>query len=95
MDSGLKQPYTDEVLVQLAQSGIRKLLVLCPAFVADCLETLEEIGITAREQNKVPVKLVRITLSHSSVFISATEEAGNIAALLTKISMVPNSLNMR
>jgi len=43
------QPYTDEVLVQLAQSGIRKLLVLCPAFVADCLETLEEIGIRGKE----------------------------------------------
>jgi ferrochelatase len=43
------QPYTDEVLVQLAHSGIRRLLVLCPAFVADCLETLEEIGMRGRD----------------------------------------------
>jgi ferrochelatase len=29
--------------------GIRKLLVMCPAFVSDCLETLEEIGMRGRE----------------------------------------------
>lgn len=44
------QPYTDEVLPKLAQRGVRRLAVFCPAFVADCLETLEEIGIRAREQ---------------------------------------------
>jgi protoporphyrin/coproporphyrin ferrochelatase len=43
------QPYTDEVLVQLAHSGIKRLMVLCPAFVADCLETLEEIGMRGRD----------------------------------------------
>ena len=43
------QPYTDEVLVRLAQSGVSRLLVLCPAFVADCLETLEEIGMRGRD----------------------------------------------
>jgi ferrochelatase len=43
------QPYTDKVLHELAQAGTRKLLVICPAFVADCLETLEEIGIRGRE----------------------------------------------
>lgn len=41
-------PYTDLELVRLARAGIRRLLVLCPAFVADCLETLEEIGIRGR-----------------------------------------------
>lgn len=44
------KPYTNEVLPQLYQRGIRKLLVCCPSFVADCLETLEEIGIRARQQ---------------------------------------------
>jgi len=44
------RPYTDERLPALAQAGVRRLAVLCPAFVADCLETLEEIGIRAREQ---------------------------------------------
>lgn len=38
------RPYTDDVLVQLAASGVRRLAVLTPSFVADCLETLEEIG---------------------------------------------------
>jgi ferrochelatase len=42
------KPYTDVVLTTLAQKGIRRLAVLCPAFVADCLETLEEIGMRAK-----------------------------------------------
>ncbi|MGH0031676.1 MAG: ferrochelatase [Myxococcota bacterium] len=44
------RPFTDEVLPELAAQGVKRLAVLCPAFVADCLETLEEIGIRAREQ---------------------------------------------
>lgn len=43
------RPYTDERVVELARSGVRRLAVLTPSFVADCLETLEEIGIRARE----------------------------------------------
>lgn len=43
------QPYTDELLPDLAKAGARRIAVMCPAFVADCLETLEEIGIRARE----------------------------------------------
>ena len=43
------KPYTDYVLPLLANRGVRKLLVMCPAFVSDCLETLEEIGIRGRE----------------------------------------------
>lgn len=43
------EPYTDVVLKDLAARGVRKLLVACPAFVADCIETLEEIGIRGRE----------------------------------------------
>ena len=44
------QPYTDLVLPELARGGVKRLAVICPAFVADCLETLEEIGIRARDQ---------------------------------------------
>lgn len=44
------KPYTDELLVQLAAKGIKKLAITCPSFVADCLETLEEIGIRAQKQ---------------------------------------------
>jgi ferrochelatase len=43
-------PYTDEVLGQLPARGVRRLAVVCPAFVADNLETLEEIGVRGREQ---------------------------------------------
>ena len=43
------RPYTDETVVELAKSGVRRLAVFCPAFVADCLETLEEIGMRARD----------------------------------------------
>src|SRR5690606_27520586 len=41
------RPYTDVLLTELPKRGVRKLAVVCPAFVADCLETLEEIGIRA------------------------------------------------
>jgi len=44
------KPYTDVRLGDLAKSGVKRLAVLCPSFVADCLETLEEIGVRAREQ---------------------------------------------
>ncbi|MGE0625816.1 MAG: ferrochelatase [Pseudomonadales bacterium] len=43
-------PYTDEVLKGLPERGVKHLVVACPAFVADNLETLEEIGITGRDQ---------------------------------------------
>jgi ferrochelatase len=43
------KPYTDQVIRELAQSGTTRLAVFCPAFVADCLETIEEIGEEAQE----------------------------------------------
>lgn len=43
------QPYTQPTLVALARAGQESVDVLCPGFVSDCLETLEEINITARE----------------------------------------------
>jgi ferrochelatase len=42
------KPYTDFELAGLPKRGVKKLLVICPAFVSDCLETLEEIGIRGR-----------------------------------------------
>lgn len=42
-------PYTDKELERLAGQGVGRLLVICPAFVSDCLETIEEIGIRGRE----------------------------------------------
>ena len=43
-------PHTDVLLDDLAKAGKKRLAVFCPAFVADCLETLEEIGIRAKVQ---------------------------------------------
>jgi ferrochelatase len=44
------RPYTDHAVSKLAGQGVKRLVVFCPGFVADCLETLEEIGLRLREQ---------------------------------------------
>lgn len=44
------KPYTDEVLPALIAKGIQHIAIACPSFVCDCLETLEEINIRAREE---------------------------------------------
>ena len=44
------QPYLVSYLHDLAKQGIKKIAIVCPSFVLDCLETLEEVGIRAREQ---------------------------------------------
>jgi ferrochelatase len=43
------KPYTDLELADFPKRGVKKLLVMCPAFVADCLETIEEINLRGRE----------------------------------------------
>ncbi|WP_269522265.1 ferrochelatase [Coraliomargarita parva] len=43
------QPYTDKTLEKLPESGHKRVKVMCPAFTADCLETLEEIAGEGRE----------------------------------------------
>jgi ferrochelatase len=42
-------PYTAQRLSELPKEGVKKLLVACPAFVSDCLETLEEIAEQGKE----------------------------------------------
>lgn len=49
LGKGWLQPFTDIRLEQLPNEGVKKLLVICPAFVSDCLETLEEIAERGRE----------------------------------------------
>ncbi|MBF5058688.1 ferrochelatase [Candidatus Neptunochlamydia vexilliferae] len=44
------KPYTGPVLQSLVEKGAKRVLVFCPAFVADCLETLEEIGSQYRKE---------------------------------------------
>jgi ferrochelatase len=44
------QPYTSDVIEHLAKKGAKRILVLCPAFVSDCLETIFEIGEEYQEE---------------------------------------------
>ena len=46
------KPYTEQHLKELAERGMKRVIVFCPSFVADCLETIEEIGISAAEHFK-------------------------------------------
>ena len=46
------EPSTNDTLIELANAGVKNLLVLCPAFVSDCLETLEEIELEGTETFK-------------------------------------------
>ena len=43
------QPYTEPTLIALGQAGVKRVDVVCPGFTSDCLETLEEINMEARE----------------------------------------------
>ena len=44
------KPYTDDELVRLAKEGKKRLIIVTPAFVTDCLETLEEIAMEGKEE---------------------------------------------
>eukprot|EP00448_Togula_jolla_P040367 CAMPEP_0170633508 /NCGR_PEP_ID=MMETSP0224-20130122/36039_1 /TAXON_ID=285029 /ORGANISM="Togula jolla, Strain CCCM 725" /LENGTH=474 /DNA_ID=CAMNT_0010962573 /DNA_START=41 /DNA_END=1465 /DNA_ORIENTATION=- len=44
------RPYTDEAIVDLARHGKHRVGIVAPSFTADCVETLEELGITGREE---------------------------------------------
>lgn len=49
LGKGWLEPFTDIRLEELPKEGIKKLLILCPAFISDCLETLEEIEERGKE----------------------------------------------
>ena len=71
------QPYTSKVIAQLANEGKKSLLVFCPAFVADCLETVyevtEEYGGEFRALGGEHVQLVE-SLNDSPTWIDALEK---------------------
>jgi len=48
LGKGWLEPFTDKRLIEMPGEKIKKLLIVCPAFVSDCLETLEEIAIRGR-----------------------------------------------
>lgn len=49
LGKGWLEPFTDKRLEAMPGEGIKKLLVACPAFISDCLETIEEIGEEGKE----------------------------------------------
>ena len=49
LGKGWLTPFTDIRLQELPNEGVKNLLIICPAFVSDCLETLEEIEMRGRE----------------------------------------------
>jgi ferrochelatase len=49
LGKGWLEPFTDIRLEEMPKEGIKKLLIICPAFVSDCLETLEEIAMRGKE----------------------------------------------
>jgi ferrochelatase len=71
------QPYTSEVVAKRAKEGKKRLLVFCPAFVADCLETVyevsEEYGAEFKALGGEHIQLVE-SLNDSSTWIDALEK---------------------
>jgi len=68
------QPYTSEVVAKLAAEGKKRVLVFCPAFVADCLETVYEVTVEYHEEFKAAggehIQLVE-SLNDSPKFIQS------------------------
>lgn len=71
------QPYTSEIVAKLAKEGKKRLLVFCPAFVADCLETVYEVTTEYGDEFKAlggeHVQLVE-SLNDSPTWIDALEQ---------------------
>jgi ferrochelatase len=70
------QPYTSQVIEDLAKQGKKKMLVFCPAFVADCLETVYEVSVEYdelfKEKGGEKIQLVE-SLNEHPLFIEALE----------------------
>lgn len=67
-------PSTSDTILVLAAKGVKKLAVVCPAFVSDCLETLEEIGIRAKEsflKNGGESFILIPCLNESTIFVES------------------------
>lgn len=77
LDNKWLKPYSDKVIAELAQKGAKNILVFSPAFVADCLETVYEIGTEYqaifKEHGGESVTLVK-SLNSSDVWVNALKE---------------------
>ena len=71
------KPYSDKVIEELAQKGIKTILAFSPAFVADCLETIYEIGeeynVIFRAAGGEKIQLVE-SLNDSDLFVECLED---------------------
>ena len=90
------KPYTDLELIRLAQDGVQRLLVICPAFVSDCLETLEEIGLRGRESfleaGGTSLELIPCMNEHPR-WLSALENM--VARFCNRSEFTPRAIPMR
>ena len=77
MDDKWLKPYSDKVVEDLAKEGKKNILIFSPAFVADCLETIYEIGVEYdelfKEHGGEKVTLVE-SLNDSPVWINALKK---------------------
>ncbi|MDA0200254.1 MAG: ferrochelatase, partial [Bacteroidetes bacterium] len=62
------QPYTDQTVARFAKKGVKNMAIVTPAFVSDCLETLEEIGMEAVEDFEEKGGDRGIAIARSEVF---------------------------
>ncbi len=71
------KPYSDKVIEELAQKGVKTILAFSPAFVADCLETIYEIGeeynTAFKEMGGEKIQLVE-SLNDGDIFVSCLKE---------------------
>ncbi len=82
------KPYTDEVIKEMALKGLKKLLIVSPAFVADCLETIHELGVEYKhlfiENGGIELTLVE-SLNDDELWVkTATELIHNVEQHCTK-----------
>jgi len=77
LDNKWLKPYSDKVIAELAEKGAKNILVFSPAFVADCLETIYEIGTEYQEifheHGGEKVTLVK-SLNSSDVWVKAVKD---------------------
>ena len=77
LDDKWLKPYSDKVIAEFGKKGMKKILVFSPAFVADCLETIYEIGTEYndifKEHGGESVTLVK-SLNDSDVWVNALKE---------------------
>ena len=69
------QPYTDETLKALPGEGVKSVQLICPGFAADCLETIEEIGVENRDY------FMEAGGEHYAYIPCLNSEPGHVAAL--------------